>query len=55
MQVSTWILRAGVGLTWEFLHGNIFLCIIFVISTMNHFIFVNVERISEFYILVLIY
>ena len=25
MQVSTWILRAEVGTTWEFLHGNIFM------------------------------
>ena len=24
MQVSTWILRAGVGPAWEFLHGIIF-------------------------------
>jgi len=34
MQVNTWILRAGVGSAWEFLHGIILwiLWIIFVIS-----------------------
>jgi len=34
---------------------EIFLWIIFLISTMNRFIFVRVERIFEFYLLVLIY